>query len=64
MAQRLLIAFDLFDAGVDMMRQTLRRRFPDEPDAAIELRLERWLQDRPGAEHGDACGPLRPLSAE
>lgn len=56
MARRLRLAFDLFDAGVDMMRQSLRRRFPDATDAEIQRRIDAWLHDRPGAEDGDASG--------
>ena len=55
-AHKLRLAFDLFDAGLDMMRQTLRRRYPDESDAEIERRVDRWLHERPGAEDGDAPG--------
>ncbi|MFZ5469763.1 MAG: hypothetical protein ACOZIN_10030 [Myxococcota bacterium] len=53
---RLRIALELFEAGVDMMRQNLRRRFPTESDAQIEGRLSAWLRERPGAEYGDAEG--------
>jgi hypothetical protein len=49
----LRLAFDLHDAGVAVMRQNLRRRFPAEDAAAIEARLTTWLRDRPGAELGD-----------
>jgi hypothetical protein len=55
-ARRLRLALELFDAGEDMMRQTLRRRFPDATDAEIQARLDRWLHERPGAEDGDAPG--------
>ena len=33
----LLLALDLFEAGEDMMRQTLRRQFPEGSDEEIEL---------------------------
>jgi hypothetical protein len=55
-AKKLRLALDLFDAGVDMMRQTLRRRFPEASDAEIERRIDAWLHERPGAEDGDAPG--------
>lgn len=55
-ARRFRLALDLFEAGVQMMRQRLRREHPDLPEAEIEARLVRWLQERPGAEHGDAPG--------
>ncbi|HKE17219.1 MAG TPA: hypothetical protein VKB80_20235 [Kofleriaceae bacterium] len=54
--EKLLAAFDLFEAGVDLMRQRLRRMHPDETADEIEKRLAEWLHDRPGAEHGDAVG--------
>jgi hypothetical protein len=56
---RVQTAFDLNEAAEKMMRQNLRRRFPNETDEEIELRLLAWLQDRPGAKHGDAAGPVR-----
>jgi Rv0078B-related antitoxin len=52
--------FDLYETAEAMMRQNLRRRFPGEGDEQIELRLLAWLRDRPGAEHGDAGGPVQP----
>lgn len=55
-AERLRQALDLFQTGVDLMRQNLRRRFPDEPDAEIERRVREWVSERPGAEFGDAEG--------
>ena len=57
-AERFRLALDLFSAGEDLMRQNLRRRYPHEDAAAIEARLCRWLEERPGAEHGDAEGRL------
>lgn len=59
------MAFELHEAGVDLMRQQLRREHPGETDADIERRLKEWLRHRPGAEHGDAQGrpgtwPRRP----
>jgi hypothetical protein len=39
-----------------MMRQNLRRRYPEDGDEKIERRLIEWLQHRPGAEHGDCDG--------
>lgn len=52
-------AFDLNETAEALMRQNLRRRFPRETEDQIELRLLEWLRDRPGAEHGDASGPVR-----
>lgn len=55
-AHRLRLAFDLFAAGEALVRQQLRRRFPDVSEEEIERRLEAWLSERPGAELGDASG--------
>ena len=57
--RRIQMTFELFETGIAMMRQGLRRRFPQEDDSQIERRIVAWLQDRPGAEHGDASGPFR-----
>lgn len=56
MAVRLRQAFELFELGVEMMRQNLRRKFPAAGEAEIENRLVAWLRQRPGAEHGDCEG--------
>ncbi len=50
------MALDLFQVGVDVMRQNLRRRHPEAPDEDIERLLGGWLQERPGAECGDCPG--------
>lgn len=59
-AARLRTAFDLFVAGVRMMRQNLKRRHPAASEREIEDRLRDWMRQRPGAEHGDAVG--RPVA--
>jgi hypothetical protein len=58
-AEKLRGVFDLFDAGVDLMRQNLRRAHPDASTDEIDGRLQEWLLTRPGAEHGDGEGRLR-----
>ena len=55
-AARLRIALDLFETGVEMMRQKLRRDHPDLADHEIQARVRAWLQERPGAKFGDAVG--------
>jgi hypothetical protein len=55
---RMKMAFDLYETAEAIMRQNLRRRFPDAQESEIERRLVSWLRRRPGAEHGD--GPGRP----
>ena len=55
-AARLRMALEMFEPGVEMMRQKLRRDHPDLADHEIEARVRAWLQERPGAEFGDAVG--------
>ena len=55
-AVRLRMALDLFEMGLEMMRQKLRRDHPDLADHEVEARLGSWLRERPGAEFGDAVG--------
>ena len=43
-----------------MRRAQLRREHPDATDDEIDALLIAWLETRPGAEHGDACG--RPIT--
>ena len=57
LVERLYTAVDLWATGVALKRETIRRRHPDAPDDEIESLLNRWLQERPGAESGD--GPRR-----
>jgi hypothetical protein len=59
-AARLRAAIEMFEAGVEMMRQTLRRTNPGLADDEIESRLRAWLAERPGAPFGDAVG--RPVT--
>jgi hypothetical protein len=60
-AAKLRLAFELFEAGVDLMRQKLRRQHPDLDAVAIERLVAEWVSTRPGAEHGDAVGRVRKL---
>lgn len=53
---------DLFETGVDLMRQNLRRRNPDADEHEIERLLQEWLLERPGAEAGDCPG--RPIDVK
>ena len=60
LAVRLRTAFDLFDAGVALKRQHLRRENPHLSSGEIEALVVAWLRARPGAEEGDAEGrPVR-----
>jgi signal transduction histidine kinase len=59
-AARLRAAIEMFETGVEMMRQTLRRTNPAASEGEIEARLRTWLAERPGAPFGDALG--RPVA--
>jgi hypothetical protein len=58
-ANRLRTAFELFDAGVQLMKARLRRNRPNASQAELDALLSEWLLDRPGAPLGDAPG--RPI---
>ena len=62
-AERLNLALDLFDAGVDLQRQRLRRAHPDESAAEIEARVRSWLllEGEPGDADGVVVSWPRPL---
>jgi hypothetical protein len=51
--ENLRAVLDMFDFGVDLMRERLRREHPDAEEGAIEQLLTTWLHTRPRAEHGD-----------
>ena len=59
-AIRFQAALDLCELGESIRRVQLRREHPGATDEDIEALLVAWLETRPGAEHGDACG--RPIS--
>ncbi len=54
---------DLFEMGLALMRQNLRRADPRATDQEIDERLRQWLEHRPGAETGDCPGGQREASA-
>lgn len=56
-SERLRAAVELHEFGVRMQRQRLRRAHPGASAAELDALLVTWLQERPGAEHGDAVGP-------
>ena len=55
-AEAFRATLDLFQTGVDLMRQNLRRRHPSATDQEIDRLLQQWLHERPGAEAGDCPG--------
>jgi hypothetical protein len=56
-AERLRLALDMHELGVDMQRTRLRRTHPEASEEQIEAEVRAWLRRRPGAEHGDFPGP-------
>lgn len=62
-AEAFRTTLDLFETGVSLMRQNLRRAHPDATDEAIDDLLTSWLRERPGAEHGDCPGRVVDLDA-
>lgn len=53
---------ELFETGLDLMRQNLRRSHPEAGDEEIGRLLRDWLRNRPGAEAGDCLG--RPVDVD
>ena len=41
---RLLLAFEMADFGIALMRQNLRKRYPTETEAQITTRMAAWLE--------------------
>jgi hypothetical protein len=52
-AERFRIALDLFETGVRLRREALRRAHPGVSGSRLEELLAEWLRDRPGAREGD-----------
>jgi len=55
-AKRLRITLQLAEAGFEMMRLTLKRRYPRASPQRLDREFRRWLLTRPGAEKGAAEG--------
>lgn len=58
-AARLRTALALFDDGVELYRQNIRRRHPELGAEEVAARVRAWLRTRPGAVHGDSDGTPR-----
>ena len=54
--EKLRIAFALIDVAERMLRQRLRREYPEISDEVLEERVGAWYSRRPGAEFGDGVG--------
>ena len=59
-ADKFRAALDLYDVGLKLKYQNLRRSQPHASEAEIQEQFRRWLFHPPGAEFGDAPG--RPVS--
>lgn len=57
--ERFRTTVDLWATGLTLRRQAIRRDRPDASEAEVDALLRAWLQERPGAEHGDGAGPDR-----
>lgn len=60
-AQKLLDTLELWEDGVRMMRENLRRRHPDASEEQVEDELARWLAG-PDIDEPDRVvrpGPLK-----
>jgi hypothetical protein len=55
-AARFQTTLALFEMAEAMLRQKLRREYPEASEAEIEAHVREWLERRPGAEHGDGVG--------
>ncbi|HEX4954271.1 MAG TPA: hypothetical protein VF017_12845 [Thermoanaerobaculia bacterium] len=53
--ERMNLLFDLYETGEHMMRENLRRKFPDESPEQIEARLLEWL-GRPSSRQREIPG--------
>lgn len=57
-SENLRVALDLLDDAEELLRRRLRRT-TQMSEEEIEARVLAWLQERPGAEYGDAPGRRR-----
>lgn len=55
---------DLIDAGIDLMRQNLRRRHPGNDAAQVSTLLNAWLCRQQDPIPGDVAGLVRPRRPE
>lgn len=62
--ERLRIALEMADLGVEMTRARLRRENPDLDETGLLRAIEEWLHDRPGAPFGDCPGRLSTRTIE
>lgn len=58
-ADRLAVALDLTQAGLELRLQRHRREHPDATPEELDAVAREWWSDRSGAPDGDASGPFR-----
>ena len=58
-AANMLTTAMLVEDGIKIMRQNIRRRHPEESEAAIDARLDAWLCRKDDAISGDVGGSVR-----
>ena len=63
LGKKLLLALEMFDLGVSIKEESLRREHPDLSERELEERLREWVQTRPGGEFGDCSGRPVPLES-
>lgn len=56
-AERLRIALDLSETGLQMRRSRFRRELPNITEAQLDEAMKTWLRERPDAPFGDHPGP-------
>lgn len=61
--ERLLQALEMFDDGVRIMRENLRRQRPHASDDEIDQALDAWLAERPCDADGTLVAWPRPARA-
>jgi hypothetical protein len=47
---RMEATLELYQFAKDVMRQNLRRRYPEESDEQVECRLWDWLRKKPSTD--------------
>ena len=52
---RFLLAFEMPEFGIALMRANLRRRFPDAPDAEVAIRLAAWIEGPDPSDQDMKC---------
>lgn len=53
---RLRLAFEMFEFGVDMQKKKLQRLHPDKSEEELDNMLAWWLQCPPSSPVGDCVG--------